>query len=483
MRHTLVEMNNVCGWCDTTSAPMLGSPDGPRGDQTCSRWIWKHQDCPVYRCMEDWTFVRIVGLILPPLGFGLAWLYAELNRAHPRQPELPHFLQRKFTFAEFSKGLGGSRQTMRSTPFQSYFPFAPRLSHLILQMMRNTLLTQSLIHSLRLGFFMSLFYQALHISPAVLDNIQYKVLKATLEDGKRLSSALKVSVGILFSFYALGRVGWWWTVIDWCRNMQGRTHDIGLIIGGYTAVKECPQAGKASKKEQWLEAKWNLYRFIMLSWIMCYRSLSADFKLIELGDLVDAGLLEPSEKAIISECAHGRKAPLKWISTWVGYHVKDVRVRALVLDKLCALRGTMGGLHDACELRAPMSFEGLMYTLVVAWVYSIPFQRLVDIDDRKVVLEQGVVIPTLTSICTCIFYMFILALLETFKDPFGLSKDALSVETIFLETETTTWDYLTVPAPACLEHTLCSERLTLPRVNSGVAARPTLHRLGTERNF
>jgi len=442
-----------------------------------------HQDCPVLRCMEDWTPLRIVGLVVPPLLFGLAWLVAEIHRAPPLQPQMPRFVQRKVTFAEFSKGLRGERQTMLSTPFQSYFPFAPRLSHLLLQMLRNSLLQQSLIHSLRLGFFMSLFYQMLHISPAVINNDNYKFLTATLLDVKGLSSALQVSVGILFSFYALGRVGWWWSVIDCCRSMQGRTHDIALIIGGYTAVREYPQAGNASKREQWMEAKWNLYRFLMLSWIMCYRSLSAEFKLIELDDLVVAGLLEPSEKAIIIECAHGRKTPLKWLSTWVGYHVRDVRVRALVLDKLCALRGTMAGLHDACELRAPLSFEGLMYTLVVAWVYTIPFQRLVDLDDRRLVLEQGVVISTVTSICTTIFYMFILALLETFKDPFGLSRDALSVETVFLETETTTWDYLTIPAPACLDHTLCSERLTLPRAKLGDAARRGLDRQGTERNL
>lgn len=462
---------------------MLGSSEGPHGHETCARWIWLHQDCPVLRCMEDWTPLRIVGLVVPPLLFGLAWLVAEIHRAPPLQPQMPRFVQRKVTFAEFSKGLRGERQTMLSTPFQSYFPFAPRLSHLLLQMLRNSLLQQSLIHSLRLGFFMSLFYQMLHISPAVINNDNYKFLTATLLDVKGLSSALQVSVGILFSFYALGRVGWWWSVIDCCRSMQGRTHDIALIIGGYTAVREYPQAGNASKREQWMEAKWNLYRFLMLSWIMCYRSLSAEFKLIELDDLVVAGLLEPSEKAIIIECAHGRKTPLKWLSTWVGYHVRDVRVRALVLDKLCALRGTMAGLHDACELRAPLSFEGLMYTLVVAWVYTIPFQRLVDLDDRRLVLEQGVVISTVTSICTTIFYMFILALLETFKDPFGLSRDALSVETVFLETETTTWDYLTIPAPACLDHTLCSERLTLPRAKLGDAARRGLDRQGTERNL
>jgi len=217
-------------------------------------------DCPYLWCRDDWGFGRYFGLLFPPALFGVAWLFVGRAESPLRQPEKPKFLLRKVTLAEFSKGLRGTRQRTIEAPFQNYFPFAPRLSHLLLQMLRNTLLSQSLCHSFRLGFFMSLFYQMLHISPAVLDNIQYKVLIATLEDGKRLSSALKTSVGILFSFYALGRVGWWWTVIDWCRSMQGRTHDIGLIIGGYTAVKECPQAGKASKKEQWLEAKWNLYR-------------------------------------------------------------------------------------------------------------------------------------------------------------------------------------------------------------------------------
>jgi len=328
--------------------------------------------------------------------------------------------------------------------------------------MKSSVLQQSLTHSVRIGFFMSVFYTAVRVSPAFVDKLQYQVLRATLEEFKRFSGALRVSVGFLFSFYALGRVSWWWNVIDICRSMQGRTHDIALILGGHSAVNDCPQARDASKQEKWLEAKWNVYRFLMLSWVLCYRPLSADFRLVTFEDLVDVGLLEESEKDILRECAHARKAPLKWASTWISHHVEDEQVRTLMLDKLCALRGTMGALHDACELRAPMSFEGLMYTLVVAWVYTIPFWNLDYLDDRRVVLEHNVTIPTLTAICTAQFYLSMVALLEIFKDPFGVSRDGLSVETIFLETETTTWDYLTAPAADCLEHALCGERFTLP---------------------
>jgi hypothetical protein len=476
LRHTLAEMNNVCGWCAKTGKPMLGSPDGPRSPDTCSKWIFENGSCPHLWCRDDWGFGRFFGLIFPPVLFGVAWLFAGRAESPPRQPEKPKFLLRKVTLAEFSKGLRGTRQQTISAPFQNYFPFAPRLGHLLREIMRSTVLQKSLTHSVNIGFFMSLFYTAVRVSPVVLDKLQYQVLRATLEDVKRFAGALRVSVGFLFSFYALGRVGWWWNVIDICRSMQGRSHDLGLILGGYSSVNDCPQSGNASTQQRWLEAKWNLYRFIMLSWIMCYRSLSADFKLITLEDLVDAGLLEESEKEILRECVHVRKAPLKWASTWIQHHVEEEQVRTLMLDKLCALRGTMGALHDACELRAPMSFEGLMYTLVVAWVYTIPFWSLEYLDDRRVVLEHNTIIPTMIAICTAQFYLSMVGLLEIFKDPFGVSRDALSVQTIFLETETTTWDFLTIPAAECLEHTLCDERFTLPASGIEGVARS---RLGT----
>jgi len=462
LRHTLARMNNVCGWCDKTDEPMLGSADGPRSPLICSKWIFSHADCPYLWCAEDWGFGRFFGLVSPLVVFGLAWHFAGGAEEPLRQPQKPQFLLCRVTLAEFSKGLRGNRQRMISAPLQNYFPFAPRLGHLLREIMKSSVLQQSLTHSVRIGFFMSVFYTAVRVSPAFVDKLQYQVLRATLEEFKRFSGALRVSVGFLFSFYALGRVSWWWNVIDICRSMQGRTHDIALILGGHSAVNDCPQARDASKQEKWLEAKWNVYRFLMLSWVLCYRPLSADFRLVTFEDLVDVGLLEESEKDILRECAHARKAPLKWASTWISHHVEDEQVRTLMLDKLCALRGTMGALHDACELRAPMSFEGLMYTLVVAWVYTIPFWNLDYLDDRRVVLEHNVTIPTLTAICTAQFYLSMVALLEIFKDPFGVSRDGLSVETIFLETETTTWDYLTAPAADCLEHALCGERFTLP---------------------
>jgi len=326
-----------------------------------------------------------------------------------------------------------------------------------------------LVNAIRFGFIMSVFYTVLRLTPLVMTDPNFKVFSATLEEVRDLSSTLKVSVGFLFSFYALGRISWWWQVIDCCRSMQGRSHDLALIIGGVSAVKAVPAGSKQAGGSQatWLEAKWNFYRFLLVDWILTFRGLSPDFARVTMDDLKDVGFVEGQEPEVIEKSTHPREIAIKWMATWIEHHIQDDTVRALAMEKLCGLRGAEGALHDTCELRAPMSFEGLMYTLVIAWVCTLPFGRLMEVGSRKIVLEQNVFIPVLSTICTYSFYMAMVAMLECFKEPFGNSKDGLNTETLVLETETTVWDYLTSPAPACLEHTLTTERFALPPPEQG----------------
>lgn len=309
---------------------------------------------------------------------------------------------------------------------------------------------------------MSMFYTVLRLLPLVCDRLTFELVSDTLNEIRNLSVHLEVGVGFLFSFYALGRVSWWWEVISHCRSMQGRSHDLAMMIGGYSTVKECPsEGGGTDTKATWLDAKWDFFRHLMLAWLLCFRGLSADFGTVTLDDIQAAGLMNENESEIIQKSENPRKVPLKWLAAWIEHHIEDMTVRALVMDKLCGLRGAMASLGDAVELRAPMSFEGLMYTLVMAWVTTIPFGHLKDLDDRRVVLEQNVFIPVFGAMCTCGFYMSMVALLETFKQPFGTSRDSLNADTLILETETSVWDYMTAPSPDCFDRILIAERYKL----------------------
>jgi len=474
MKNTLYHMNNVCGWCESTQTAMTGTSSGPEDHEVpCNQWIWSHRDCPYLRCDEDWSWKAMFGLLGPPMFYTLAWGCAILYFTPTREVQKPATMQYKRTLENFAKGLTGERARKHKEPFQQYFPYKPRLSFLIGRLFGTAALQQVLGQSLKFGCFMSVFYTVLRLLPMVCDRLTFELVSSTLNEIKTLSGHLEVAVGFLFSFYALGRVSWWWEVISHCRSMQGRTHDLAMMIGGYSTVKECPsEGGGTDTKATWLDAKWNFFRHLMLAWLLCFRGLSPDFGTVTLEDIQAAGLMNENESEIIQKSEHIRKVPLKWLAAWVEHYIEDMTVRALVMDKLCGLRGAMASLHDAVELRAPMSFEGLMYTLVMAWVTTIPFGRLKELDDRRVVLEENVLIPVFGAVCTYGFYISMVALLETFKQPFGTSRDSLNADTLILETETSVWDYMTAPSPDCFNGILIAERHKLSDESKPAEAQP-----------
>merc|ERR1712226_882491 len=117
------------------------------------------------------------------------------------------------------------------------------------------------------------------------------------------------------------------------RIIQGRSHDIAMLVGGAVATEDHGDA------TSWWSAKWHLYRFQLLVFILTFRPLASSLKEITYEDLQTAGLLEENEKLLLRKCIHPRKLALKWISIWVSGYVQDGFLRSLILDKLCGLRG------------------------------------------------------------------------------------------------------------------------------------------------
>lgn len=294
--------------------------------------------------------------------------------------------------------------------------------------------------------------------PIFMTKLQYDVMSATLEEVRRLTETLNMIVGFLFSFYALGRVGWWWAVLDYARGIQGRLDDLAVILGGFTGTHEPPAS---EHDDGWLEPKWQFYRFELLAFILCFKPLSPTFGQIELIDLADMGLLEEYEGQILERSVHKRKVVLKWMAMWIEHHVSDITVRALAMEKLCGLRGWFASLHDMIEQRAPWSLEALLYLVVHLWVLTIPFNSLHGVHDRTVVVESGNFLTAIRCSVGAFFYYSFLTLLETFKHPFSISTDTLKPEVIFQECETSIIDYLTSPVPKCLEP-ICKDKIYFP---------------------
>ena len=65
--------------------------------------------------------------------------------------------------------------------------------------------------------------------------------------------ALSDSMALLLSFYALGRIGWWWNVQTEGFKVQGRAHDLAMLAGTKPRTTEA----------DW-EALYSFYRYEMV---------------------------------------------------------------------------------------------------------------------------------------------------------------------------------------------------------------------------
>jgi len=461
MRHTLKHMNNVCGWCESKGRAYVGSERAPdEMDGYCAYWIFNSKNCPNLWCSEDYglwwwsacTSPLVVALVL-------VWMAKIAYATKPPLPFKPPSIQLQRTKDQFFLGLWGRRALIPpGKTFQTYFSGGINLHNPFhgIRLRTRSCFDRVLSHVAWFSLYSALFNTCLKVAPIFLHKIHYDMICEILVEASRLSSVLNMIMSFLFSFYALGRVSWWWDVMNQARLCQGRNHDLAMIMSGYTCAQK-PTTG-----ESWLEHRWTFYRFQMLAFIFAFRKHSATFGQIDYSDMENCSLMEPSERAILEKCLHPRDVVMKWWSMFIEHHVLDGPVRALMLDKLCQLRQGYQSIDNLVQLRAPWSFEAILSGVVTLWVVIIPLSTVQDVRDRTMVRDSLPLMVTITNVLACGFYLTVLALLDTFKDPFGLWYDSMDCETILLETDTSIWDYLTAPVPECLRDQCQDKQLHLP---------------------
>lgn len=245
------------------------------------------------------------------------------------------------------------------------------------------------------------------------------------------------------------------------RGIQGRTHDIAMLVGGAVGTESHPD------QEAWWQAKWNLYRFQVLTFFYTFRGITPKWGVIDHVHLEKAGLLEAEERVIIEKAVFPRKICLKWIAAWVGAHVQDLETRQLIMDKVCGLRGATATLHDTLEMRAPYSFEALLYSTIWVWMLLLPFTEIRSTDDRRAVLEAGVLFATIRCMIVCAMYLTLIDLLEAFKRPFASDSDSLNIEAILLESEATVLEYYSAPVSEKLEQFVSDDLYYKDKIKDG----------------
>lgn len=461
MRHTLFFMNDACGWCQSSNPPrgMLGTPGGPAEGQ-CAFWIFRSRECPVLHCASDVTPLFVSSLVGPVLTLGLIWILLwTCHSSGCTEAELePEFTGVKRTVENFRKGLWGQRAQKSKNTFQRMWDTrAATMKSVLGELFASDCVSVAAERACVLGFWMSVFYTVLRILPMVLERESFQIIETMLQQGKGTADSCKMIVGFMFGFYALGRVSWWWNLLDKGRTIQGRTHDIAMLVGAVAAAEE------HGDPERWWETKFTCFRYLMLIFFLNFRSISAAFQKVSDDMLLELGFIEPQEAELLRSSMHPRKIVLKWLTLWVHTHVKNEQSKFVMLDRLCDLRGACGALHDTYELRAPWTFEALLYTSVHSLLVLLPFYNLESQATRESIVSTPIVIPTLNCMAVAFFYFTLLGLLEVFKEPYGRHTDCMNVQTIFLESETTVWEFLQGPVPDNVGEDACPEKLYVER--------------------
>lgn len=456
IRHSFYDINNVCGWCESLKRPMVGSPNAPDASEgECAWWIFYAQDCPYLHCSEDIGHVLMWVLVVPISSFAaLAGLVNFLIRPRDHAVVIdPGFVEVERTLDEFKNGLWGTRTQKPRKTYQLTWEMGSSTLLVLQRLADSTSLWKAFGRVSTGGVAAATFMTFMRLCPMFMDAHTFKMLGVFMAQSQETVGTLKMILGLLFSFYALGRVGWWWHVMDCGRTIQGRTHDIAMLVGGAGSSED------HSDQEEWWQKKWTLFRHLMLAFFLCYRPLVPGFQQISDDQLVKLGLAEAEELAILRKSMYPRKVTLKWISLWVEGNIQDKHLRQLIQDKLCGLRAGFATLHDTLEVRAPWTFEALLYVMVYLWVFLMPLGIINANSDRLLVMDTPIFLPTLNFMIVAAFYLTMLNLLEAFKDPFGTHTDSMHVQTLFLETEASVVDYLTSPVTTHLK-SVCKDTLT-----------------------
>jgi len=255
-----------------------------------------------------------------------------------------------------------------------------------------------------------------------------------------LAKTLQLAVSVLLSFYTLNRISWYWRMCQAGWDVQGRFHDLGMIIG--------PALGD---KEEDFQKRYVLYRHFMLTFFWTYQPYTPSLHFLGFGPLLDCGLLLPEEVGALEGAHDSPKTVVEsWLSRWLQRYIVDVPTRNISLRALCELRDACGTVAALVEERAPVSFESLVYISVCALCFILPFvPGGVDLTNRRAIVQASNFCMTLGHGVLIGFYMSLVHLLYHQAAPFdsiGVPHDCLNPLSILNTTEKKLRDYL-VPEP------------------------------------
>jgi len=280
------------------------------------------------------------------------------------------------------------------------------------------------------------------LSPLWMSSIHFQEMGLMLKQAQKASTVLRTLVSFIFGFYLLGRVSWWWRVMTQGRALMAAIQDIAMVVGGVLATER-----HSMNDQEFVALKFDLFRHLMCCFVYAYPREGNQMSLLTEDLLIELGFLTAAEAKLLSESCFKRKMVLKWMAWWLSKYIHGDVERQWLLEKLCRLGNTSSEVAFGMTVRAPWTFEALLYTMIKLWTISVIFGESIPESTRSLALRVPIVIPLFNFAVFSSFYQILLHMLDSFRNPLGEHIDALNIETLFVETEATAWEYLTSPLP------------------------------------
>jgi len=235
------------------------------------------------------------------------------------------------------------------------------------------------------------------------------------------------------SFMILGYVGYtmsrWRGFISMSYSIQGRIHDVSLMIGG--AIID------ASKRES-REFAFKVYRYLTLAHLLVYKAKHPWLEALSMDDLVTLGLLTADEARCLAPAKNKmRDTSLAWLSREIQIALRQGLIHSsctvTCLDQLARLRGKMAAFHDMFTMNQPNLFASLMKIvvdmLVLLFVSGSPFTMFV--------YETGCfqVYVVFFTVFLSLPWISCMEIIKIIINPFNGRLDFLNVDSVMGSTE------------------------------------------------
>lgn len=290
--------------------------------------------------------------------------------------------------------------------------------------------------------------------------VYHRLVQVLIHCGK-IEKSLRLITSLTLIFYLLNRLRFWWGLQACGWRIQGRLHDIALSVGGAASA-----AHRGGDADAFMREKYRLYRHLMLAFFfLCKSTGSQVLQQLDDPELIESGLLTKEESEILKTPIKTKLAICeKWVSDWIGSNIPDGQqaVKIELIKQVDALRGVIAGTQDQLSVRAPYSFEGLIFVAIRLQCFFMACDApgglgegsgAKDLSVRADILKGWAALMLLDDTIVMSFYLAIMEILRILKTPFESGRnplDSLNPEAIMLSTERKLVEYLTAPLPASL---------------------------------